>query len=313
MSTFATEIDSLEGLGHAKNAVRRVLSSASGVHAVLFYGPQGAGKGRLARLLAKGWMCLAPVDGMACGECNVCKSFEAGRAVDFQAIAPWGPSKFLKLGLLRYPNLDDSERPNFIPVFEFFRTRPLMARAKVVLIEDAHRMHSDTANAFLKTLEEPGPTSKIILATDEFTRVLPTIRSRCMCVACELPSSLEGSPTEAVFGGSPGGVAHVRGHAEIFERLYGLLEGTRSQPWGSAFKVAEECRGVAEAYAKATGDNARAANVRILECVGAWLAQERPERPDLLRSVAEAHRRVQGNVNAGTVFESLFLDLLYHG
>ncbi len=313
MSSCAIEIEALAGLGHAKNAVRRVLSSGSGVHAVLFYGPEGAGKGRLARHLARSWMCTSPVDGLACGECNVCKSFEAGRAVDFQAIAPWGPSRLIKLGALRYTTPDDPERPPFIPVFEFFRTRPLMARAKVVLIEDAHRMNSDTANAFLKTLEEPGPTSKIILTTDEFSRVLPTIRSRCMCVACELPALVNGSPAELAFGRSPGGIAHVRGHAELFQGLYDLLERTRSLPWGSAFKVAEECRSIAEAYAKATGDNARAANVRVLECVGAWLAQERPERPDLLKSVAEAHRRVQGNAQAGTVFENLFLDLLYHG
>jgi hypothetical protein len=313
MSSCATEIEALPGLGHAKNAVRRVLSSGSGVHAVLFYGPQGAGKGRLARLLACSWMCTSPVEGLACGECNVCKSFEAGRAVDFQAIAPWGPSRLLKLGLLRYPNPEDPERPPFVPVFEFFRTRPLMARAKVVLVEDAHRMHSDTANAFLKTLEEPGPTSKVILTTNEFSRVLPTIRSRCMCVACELPPPVQRSPVEAAFGGSPGSTAQVREHAELFQRLYDLLERTHTKPLGGAFKLAEECRAIAEAYAKDSGDNARAANVKVLECVGAWLARERPERHDLLRSVAEAHRRVQGNAQAGIVYEDLFLGLLYHG
>jgi hypothetical protein len=128
-----------------------------------------------------------------------------------------------------------------------------------------------------------------------------------------LPVPVEGSPVETAFGGSPGSTAQVREHAEVFQRLYDLLEGSRTQPLGAAFKLAEECRAVAEAYAKATGDNARAANVKLLECVGAWLAHERPDRPDLLRLVAEAHRRVQGTAQAGIAFENLFLDLLYHG
>jgi hypothetical protein len=128
-----------------------------------------------------------------------------------------------------------------------------------------------------------------------------------------LPDPVEGPPVETAFGGSPGSTAQVREHAEIFQRLYDLLEDSRTEPLGGAFKLAEECRAIAEAYAKATGDNARAANVKVLESVGAWLGQERPGRPDLLRSVAEAHRRVQGNAQAGIAFENLFLDLLYHG
>jgi hypothetical protein len=318
-SSCATEFESLPGLRFAKNAVQRVLSSGSGVHAVLFYGPEGAGKGRLARFLACSWMCLTPIDGMACGECSVCRSFAAGRAVDFQAIAPWGLASLIKLSSMHpVPGWEtDKERPQIEFVQHFFRTRPLMARSKVVLFEDAHRLTNDTANAFLKTLEEPGPTSRIILTTDEFSRVLPTIRSRCMCVACELPprphAPAGGPSVESVFGGSPGGADHVRQHLEVFQRLLSLLEDSRRAPWGAALKLAEQTKGIAEDYAKAANLTARAANVKVLESIGAWLAQERPDRPDLMFSLAGAHRRVQGNVNAGTAFESLFLDLLYHG
>lgn len=137
-----------------------------------------------------------------------------------------------------------------------------------------------------------------------------------MCVACELPADLEGSslsPTEQVFGGSPGGVAHVREHAEVFQRLYDVLEASKSEPWGAAFRLAEECRAAAEAYAKATDSNARGANAKVLECIGAWLATERPDRPQLLQATAEAHRRILGNAQASIVFEYLFLDLQYHG
>jgi hypothetical protein len=315
MSPCATELERLPGLTTAKNAIKRALAGGSGVHAVLLYGPRGAGKERLARLLACSWMCASPVEGIACGECNVCKAFAAGRAVDFQHYYPWGPSSQIKLSSM-HPTVgweQDKERPDFEFIQHFFRTRPLMARQKVVLMTDAHRMNPDAANAFLKTLEEPNPCARIVLATDEFTRVLPTIRSRCMCLACEVPVPAASDPVEAAFGATPGDAERVREHPEVFAALLDVLERSRTSPWGAAFKLAEECRGVAEDYARATKLGARAANAAVLELVAAWLAKERPERPELLKAAAEAHRRVLGNVNAPPVFEDLFLDLLYHG
>ena len=316
MSSCATDLGSLAGLDHAKRAVERVLASSSGVHAVMFYGPEGAGKSQLARVLAKGWLCPKPLaNGMACGECNVCKSFDNQRAVDFLCIQPWGPQRLIKVSVIHeVPDWqNDKDRPPYPFVLEYFRTRPLMARHKVVVFEDAERMNGAAANAFLKTLEEPAESAKIILTTSEFARVMPTVRSRCMCVACELPEN-GGWETDAerVFGHSPGGVAHVREHRELFERLFDLMERTRTENWGGAFKLAEQCREIAEDYAKKADVNARSAQVRILEAVGAWLAQEAPHRPEALQSLARAHRRVLGNAQAPIAFESLFLDLLYH-
>ena len=321
-SSCATRIEELAGLGGAKKFVARVLSRPSGVHAVLLYGPEGAGKGRLADVLAQAWLCSRQLaDGTACGECNVCQAFASGRAVDFQRIGPWGPSNMVKLSAMHeVPRWElDKDRPPIDFVLDFFRTRPLMARNKVVVFERADRMNADTANAFLRTLEEPPDTAKTILTTSEFTRVLPTIRSRCVCVACELPDA-EGvtlatngvSPVESVFGASPGGVMRVREHHEIYQRLYDLLEASRRAPWGSAFKVAEECRAIADAYARSADVPARSANVAVLTAVAAWLAANCPDRPDLLAAAAEAHRLVLGNSQAAVVFEDLFLRLLYH-
>ena len=311
-------IDSLSGLDHAKQAVRRILSSGSGVHAVMFYGAEGAGKATLARYLAKCWMCPSPrEDGTACDECNVCKSMDANRAVDYQQIAPWGASSFIKLRALRYTNPGDPDCGQVIPVLEFFRTRPLMGRNKVVVFERVDRMHSDMANAFLKTLEEPGDNAKLILTTHEFSRVLPTIRSRCMCVACELPEragaiAAGDEPIESVFGGSPGGVAHVRENMAVYQRLFNLLESSRAAPLGAAFRFAEEVREIAGELAK-SGLSPRAANTKVVEAIASWLAREQPEDPEALRAVAETHRRIQGNAQPGIAFEDLFLGLLYHG
>jgi hypothetical protein len=317
MSSCATDLASLAGLDHAKRAVERVLASSSGVHAVMFYGAEGAGKSQLARVLAKGWLCPRPLpSGMPCDECNVCKSFDNQRAVDFLCIKPWGPQRLIKVSAIHETEgwAEDKDRPPYPFVLDFFRTRPLMGRHKVVVFEDADRMNGSAANAFLKTLEEPAESAKIVLTTSEFARVMPTVRSRCMCVACELP--MDGgweTDAERVFGRSPGGVAHVREHRELFERLFDLMERTRTEPWGSAFRLAEQCREIAEDYAKKADVNARSAQAKVLGAVGAWLAQEAPHRPEALKSLAKTHRRVLGNAQAPIAFESLFLDLLYHG
>lgn len=316
----SSAIESLSGLGHAKRAVQRVLSSASGVHAVMFYGQEGAGKRTLARYLAKSWMCPTPVEGLACEDCAVCRSMDTGRAVDFMTWAPWGPQSLIKLSSLKETTgwRDDKDRPELPFVMDFFRTRPLMARSKVVLFESADRMNSDTANALLKTLEEPGDSAKILLTTNEFSRVLPTIRSRCMCVACELPegggaSAAGGDPVESVFGRTPGGAAHVREHREVFQRLYDLLESTRGAEWGSALRFAEEANAVSTEYERSAKLKSRAADVRVVEAIASWAAVRMADRPDALKAVAQAHRRVLGNAQAQIAFEDLFLSLLYHG
>ena len=321
MSTCVSDLGDLVGLDGAKRLVRKVLSEQSGVHAVLFYGPEGAGKSQLAAFLAKSWLCMTPLDdGTACCDCAVCSSFDAGRAVDYQFVPPWGPSSIIKLSsLMPTPQWEkDKDRPNIDFILDFFRTKALMARHKVVMFDRVDRMNADTANAFLKTLEEPATGVKVIMASHEFTKILPTIRSRCMCVACELPGEGSatsatdgGTPVESVFGGSPGGVAHIRAHHDCFQRLYDLLESSRHDPWGSAFKLAEGCREVSEEYAKSASLGPRTANVKVLEAVSRWLALNFPERPDILKKVAEAHRLVLGNAQPGLVFEDLFLSLLY--
>ncbi len=322
MSQSASKLENLDGLASAKKAVVRILEKRSTVHAVLFYGPRGAGKSHLARVLAKSWLCPTPQDsGLACDECAVCNSFDNWRAVDFQGFGPWGPSSLIKVSAFRpVPEWEkDKERPPIEFVLHYFRTRPMMAANKVVLIEDADRMNSEAANTFLKTLEEPSARSKIIMTTSEFARVLPTVRSRCMCLACELPdaqgAALAGgyfSPVESVFGDSPGGVAHLREHFECFQELYDLLESCRIAPLPAAFLMAEKARAISEKYAKAAQVSARSANVKIVESIAAWLAQTAPEQCALLACAAESHRLLLGNAQPGPVFEVLFLELLYH-
>lgn len=321
-SPSASKLEQLQGLASAKKAVERILDKKSDVHAVLFYGPEGAGKTTLAQVLAKSWLCPNKQEsGLSCDACPVCAAFDVGRAVDYQEFGPWGPSSLIKTSAFRpVPEWEkDKERPPIIFVLEYFRTRPMMAANKVVLIKDAHRMNSEAANTFLKTLEEPAKNSKIVMTTSEFSRVLPTVRSRCMCLACELPErsnvALAGgyfSPVESVFGGSPGGAAHVLEHKECFQNLFDLLESCLASPLAQAPQVAERARAVAEQYAKSADCGARHANVKIVESISAWLAERFPERYEVLAKSAECHRLLLGNAQAGPVFEVLFFTLLYH-
>ena len=317
MSSSVSEPPELADLSRARGTLSTVARKGAAVHAVLLYGPEGAGKGALARELAQAWMCPeSSEDGVACGECRTCKAVEADKAIDLQSVAPRGPSWIIKLSALREQPDDKDPHPN-IPFLEFFRTAPMMAKRKVALVHEVHRMGPSTSNAFLKALEEPAPYVRIVMTTSAFSQVLPTIRSRCMCVACDLPDeksialALGGlSSIESVFGDSPGSVVHIREHSVHFEELLALLDGCRSAPFGKALLLAERCRAIAERYASDAGLPNRNANAEIVKAVGRWAVNRIPERHRFLGAVAESHRLIRGNAQAALVYETLFLRLM---
>ena len=317
MSSSVSERPAPADLSRAKATLSTVARKDSAVHAVLLYGPEGVGKGLLARELAQAWMCPEPGDdGAACGECRICKSVEAGKAVDLQSVEPMGLSWIIKIGAIR-PMKDDADPHPNIPLLEFFRTGPMMAKRKVAMLREVHRMNPSASNAFLKALEEPAPYVRIVMTTSAFSQVLPTIRSRCMCVACDLPDeksialALGGlSSIESVFGDSPGSVVHIREHSVHFEELLALLDGCRSAPFGKALLLAERCRAIAERYASDAGLPNRNANAEIVKAVGRWAVNRIPERHRFLSAVAESHRLIRGNAQAALVYETLFLRLM---
>lgn len=262
--------------------------------------------------LAQGWLCKDVRENKACGECGTCRSFLSGRMVDFMRYQPWGPSSLIKLDAIRPPTRnkkrdDDAPAPNLI---EFFRTPPLMARHKVALFERADRMTNDSANALLKTLEEPPPFAKVILLTSEYSRLLPTIRSRCMGVACSYNLSAGTEPMVAAFGASPGLEERVLKHKSAYDRLWELFESSLHAPAGAAVALAERTRDISERLADAQKVSARAGHTETLRCLAEWLVRYRTDRPDLAQAAVEAHRRIVGNVNAGPVLDALWADVL---
>jgi DNA polymerase III subunit delta' len=133
-------------------------------HALLFAGPEGVGKRTFALALARAATCLEPRGGDACGACPSCVRAAAGEHPDVRVVVPDGA--FIKIAQVR----------------ELAReavSRPYEGRRSVMVIDDAHRLREEAANALLKTLEEPAPTTLIVLVTDRPYALLETVRSRC--------------------------------------------------------------------------------------------------------------------------------------
>jgi len=143
-----------------KNAIRldRV------AHAYLFTGPRGTGKTTTARLLAKAVNCLDPdPDARPCNHCAACVAINTGATTDI-----------IEIDAASNRGIDDirelRERVKFAPTF---------LKTKFYIVDEAHQITGAAANAFLKTLEEPPPHTKFILATTDPEQLLPTIVSRC--------------------------------------------------------------------------------------------------------------------------------------
>jgi len=132
-------------------------------HALLFTGPQGVGKHWVARHLAKQLLCLQPYPDAACGHCKSCLLVTAGHHPDLLTLQSDGT-----IGV-------DAVRE----LSQFMQGKPQQGGARVVLLPQAHKMTESAANALLKTLEEPGNDSFLLLQTAFEQQLLPTILSRC--------------------------------------------------------------------------------------------------------------------------------------
>ncbi len=168
-------------------------------HAWLLQGPSGLGQYPLAMALASAWLCEAPVEEGACGTCGSCHSIEVRTHADLFVLMP--ETVMLQLG---WPlsekaqgELDKKERKPSKEVrvdamrdaVEFSQRTSARGRGKVVLIFPADRMNTVTANALLKTLEEPPGDVRFVLATEAAHQLLPTVRSRCLTHTMQWPAA----------------------------------------------------------------------------------------------------------------------------
>ncbi|WP_434577862.1 DNA polymerase III subunit delta' [Pseudomonas sp. Z5-35] len=144
-------------------------------HAYLLHGPAGIGKRALAERLMASLLCQAPTALNACGECKSCMLLRAGSHPDNYVLEPEEADKAIKVDQVR-------------DLVSFVVQTAQMGGRKVVLIEPVESMNINAANALLKSLEEPSGDTVLLLVSHQPSRLLPTIKSRCVQQACPLPS-----------------------------------------------------------------------------------------------------------------------------
>jgi len=155
--------EDIVGQGHITRILQSALRLGRIAHAFLFTGVRGVGKTTAARILAKALNCENGPAPVPCGECSQCKEIMGGRSLDVQEID--GASN---------RGIDEIRQ-----LIENSRYQPAKSRFKIYIIDEVHQITRDAFNALLKTLEEPPPFVKFILATTEPHRLPETILSRC--------------------------------------------------------------------------------------------------------------------------------------
>jgi DNA polymerase-3 subunit delta' len=146
-------------------------------HALLFTGMAGVGKVALARQFAHSLLCEHPdATGLACGHCQACGLLAAGTHPDLAMVEPEEEGKAIPIDRIR-------------EVGTFLGLKAQYGGLQVVVIHPAEAMNRFAANSLLKTLEEPTPETLLILVSDQPSRLLPTIRSRCQQLSFPRPAT----------------------------------------------------------------------------------------------------------------------------
>jgi len=167
-------------------------------HAWLLYGPSGLGQYGLAMELARAWLCEQPNAAGSCGVCGSCHAIDVRTHADLCVLMPETSMIELAWPLSEkaQAEVDDKKRKASKEIrvdamrdtVEFSQRTSARGRGKVVLVFPAEQMNNITANALLKTLEEPPGDVKFVLATESAHQLLPTIRSRCLGHPLQWPS-----------------------------------------------------------------------------------------------------------------------------
>ena len=156
--------DTLVGQDHVVRALTHALDTQRLHHAWLFTGTRGVGKTTLSRILAKSLNCENGITAKPCGQCRACTEIDAGRYVDY-----------VELDAASNRGVDEMTQ-----LLEQAVYAPSSARFKVYMIDEVHMLSGHAFNAMLKTLEEPPPHVKFILATTDPQKIPVTVLSRCL-------------------------------------------------------------------------------------------------------------------------------------
>ncbi len=192
-------------------------------HALLLAGPAGLGKRAVAEAFVRARLCETPQAGRACGTCRACRLLAAGTHPDR-----------LRVTLEENPRTHVLRREILVEQIRALSARLALASQlggwQVAIIDPADAMNGAAQNALLKTLEEPGAASLIVLIADQPSRLVATIRSRCQRLDFALPAAdvalrwlaargVEDAPTLLeVAGGNPGLAWELAAHGGMAQR-----------------------------------------------------------------------------------------------
>ena len=169
--------EELVGQEHVSQALINGLEQDRLHHAFLFTGTRGIGKTTIARILAKCLNCDTGVTARPCGECAACVDVDEGRFVDM-----------IEIDAASRTGVDDMRE-----LLDSVQYTPTRGRFKVYIIDEVHMLSKSSFNALLKTLEEPPPHVKFVLATTDPEKIPVTILSRCLRFSLRrlLPDQIE--------------------------------------------------------------------------------------------------------------------------
>lgn len=164
------------GQEHVVQTLTNAISRGMISHAYLFSGPRGSGKTTIARLLAKAVNCLSRVPSEArdlrdkerknhepCNQCSSCSEINQGKSLDL-----------IEIDAASHRGIDEIRE-----LRDGIKFVPTKSKYKIFILDEAHQLSKDAANALLKTLEEPPSHAIFVLATTEIQKMIPTILSRC--------------------------------------------------------------------------------------------------------------------------------------
>ncbi|HXC60725.1 MAG TPA: DNA polymerase III subunit gamma/tau [Steroidobacteraceae bacterium] len=177
--------DEMSGQEHVLRALANALDSGQVHHAFLFTGTRGVGKTTISRIFAKCLNCERGQSAKPCGVCPTCVDIDAGRFVDLIEVDAASRTK-----------VEDTR-----DLLDNVQYMPTRGRYKIYLIDEVHMLSAHSFNALLKTLEEPPPHVKFLLATTDPQRLPVTVLSRCLQFNLKrLPVSVIGARLTYILG-----------------------------------------------------------------------------------------------------------------